>query len=272
LNLRRDQVKHLKTLSNASEFVRNAIDKVISKKPKESELKPQVKKEFSAIEKRLIKWLIDMKDRFYHSCSTAGYREFGKPFRYITKPNWPEKNELLTSLTKDMKSKEYNEYVKTCSKEELQEVFDEATRRWLANYPEHWLKHITPKWTLGDIMFELKGWDQMEVTMHEVAAIMGVNYQAVFNKIRPLLEAEGVTFVRKQMEHRKLIQAFDLNYLKKLGLEEKRLKRYSEDFDKLAWELSQQGSNATKIARLLGVYPAFVRKRIVAFRKKQSKR
>ena len=39
-------------------------------------------------------------------------------------------------------------------------------------------------------------WDTKETSVQEVAAILGVTYQFVYNKVRPLLTGEGINFVR----------------------------------------------------------------------------
>lgn len=256
LNLRRDQVKYLKTLPNASEFVRNAIDKAVSKKVGKKKPKSQIKKKFTVVEEQIIEWLIKREDDSHDSIVKAGYDEFDKPYRYRTKPNvsWPIKKwRLLDLLKEDNKTKEYK-FIKKSSDKTIEKLFEEASRQWISKYPENWKVQITPKWTLGDLMFELHRRRLTEVTVHEVAAIMGVNYYCVYNKVRPLLMAEDIDFVRKPM---RLAQYFTLE-----NLEGYTAKNFDKMLNKAIWELHCKKLNSTQISKQLGVYPAFIRKRI----------
>ena len=80
----------------------------------------------------------------------------------------------------------------------MQHLYKEAEIRWLNRYPEKWRIQITPGWTLGGLMYELKRWGKEETTVTEVASILGVTYQFAYNKARPLLKGEDIYFVRSK--------------------------------------------------------------------------
>ena len=255
-NLRAEQVRMLKSLPNASKFIREAIDKALKievEKPKSPE-----KRELTTIDKRIVRYIIGREQGLCDSAVAGGYPEFKEPYRFIEKPEgWPMQKSSLLSFVKD---EEKHEYIKTCSQEKIDEIFEEAIHRWLSKYPEEWRVQITPKWTLGQVMRQLK--ELEEVTVAEIAAIMGVSYNVAYNKAMPLLMAEGITFIRKR---KGTLRFFTLE-----NLGGSTAKNYDRILNEAIWELHLRKFNATQISKQLNAYPAIIRKRLEQLKKKHQ--
>lgn len=212
VNLRLDQIEYLKTLSNASEFLRGLIDEAMRKEtPAEKvEEKAETKRELSRIEQQLVQSLLDHREHIFDKeLEWKDRLRDRRPYRYkkaYFEIHFPlieeepfirylkEKNQrdLLAYIEKIMAESE-NE---TEFRETLKPVYDEATKIWLDRYPEKWRTKITKEYTLGDLIEEIG--DTRETTVHEVAGILGLTYQQVYNRIRPILESERYRFVRRK--------------------------------------------------------------------------
>jgi len=202
VNLRMDQIKYLRSLPNASEFLRSLIDDVIGKKaPAE---KPKPKTELTPMEKKLIASLIEIEDQRSDSFFEAGYFEGKKPHRYVGSSHFKTGRRSFREWLKENKKTEELEFLRSFPTDEsefqqkMQHLYKEAEIRWLNQYPEKWRIQITSDWTLGELMYELERWGKEETTVIEVASILGVTYQFAYNKARPLLEAEDIHFVRSK--------------------------------------------------------------------------
>lgn len=256
-NLRAEQVRMLKSLPNASKFIRESIDKALKIKVKKP--KSPKKKELTTIDKRIVRYIIGREQGICDSSVMGGYPEFKEPHRFIGKPvNWPMQKSSLLSFVEE---EEIHEYIKTCSQEKIDEIFEEAISRWLSKYPIEWRVQITPEWTLGQVMLELEKQNVEEITVAEVAAIMGVSYNVAYNKAMPLLMAEGITFICKR---KGTLQFFTLE-----NLGGSTAKNYDKILNEAIWELHLRKFNSTQISKQLNAYPAIIRKRLAQLKEKK---
>ena len=191
----------LKTKDDASAFIRSLLDeamKAAGVKQVEVEEKKREELEMTSDELEIFSDMLNV-------AKQTGWEFYGDDYKML---GYPLDEGLLQILLGDCLVRLQNKRSVNTAKlvEENKEDMNwikqlrrkfEAKWNEIYHVPEKFLEEIIPHWTLQRLMRELGDPSRVVLSTQKVAGLLGMSYQKVYNKIRPILEKYGYRFKTK---------------------------------------------------------------------------